>query len=226
MTKQKKRFYYLIVAATMMEVPALVEPQEKHFSTGVFRLWEDTALLITGVGQYNSLLQIMHFIQQYGHPEEIVNVGICGSYNSLYSPETLVQVISDEPAGQIVASGNQWKRWHEAGLPEKTAGAVCPPIPDWVHALKLPSVKGITTDFLTENQATIDQRKSFFKADVESMEGAAVFFIARHLNIKAAQIRCVSNFAGDRDKKNWKFDEAIEQLNKFVLEKLKPLLSR
>jgi futalosine hydrolase len=49
---------------------------------------------------------------------------------------------------------------------------------------------------------------------VETMEGAALHYVALQLNIPFLQVRSLSNFAGERDKKRWRMEEAIENLNK------------
>ena len=46
------------------------------------------------------------------------------------------------------------------------------------------------------------------------MEGAAFFYVCLVKNIKFIQIRSVSNFVEERNKKAWKIPLAIENLNK------------
>jgi futalosine hydrolase len=49
------------------------------------------------------------------------------------------------------------------------------------------------------------------------MEGAALHYMGRDLNIPFIQIRAVSNYVGERNKAKWKIKESIEQLEAYVL---------
>jgi futalosine hydrolase len=51
------------------------------------------------------------------------------------------------------------------------------------------------------------------KLFVESMEGAAVAYVAAQLNINAIQIRSISNRVEKRNRNNWKIALAVENLN-------------
>ena len=48
------------------------------------------------------------------------------------------------------------------------------------------------------------------------MEGAAVFRVCNDFNIPCMQIRSVSNFVGERNKKNWNIDLAVKNLNLYL----------
>jgi futalosine hydrolase len=52
-----------------------------------------------------------------------------------------------------------------------------------------------------------------FSPEIESMEGAALHFVALHQNIPFIQMRSISNWVGERDKSKWKIKEAISNLN-------------
>jgi futalosine hydrolase len=45
------------------------------------------------------------------------------------------------------------------------------------------------------------------------MEGAAVHYVCVREKIPFVQIRSISNYIGDRNKKNWKIKEAVGTLN-------------
>jgi len=48
---------------------------------------------------------------------------------------------------------------------------------------------------------------------VESMEGASAALAARLYETPFAEIRAISNIAGDRDKKNWDFQSSLAHLH-------------
>jgi futalosine hydrolase len=83
--------------------------------------------------------------------------------------------------------------------------------------LKLECVSSVTVDLVTaspERKAKMIER---FNPQVESMEGAAVFYVCKREEIPITQIRSISNFTGIRDRKSWKIEEAIETLTTTLL---------
>ena len=87
-------------------------------------------------------------------------------------------------------------------------------------AFGLPFVRGATINCIssTPDQAQMIARK--YDPAVESMEGAALHYVCLMENIPFIQLRAVSNFVGERNKRNWKLQEAIAVLN----EKLREML--
>jgi futalosine hydrolase len=55
------------------------------------------------------------------------------------------------------------------------------------------------------------------------MEGAALHYMGRDLNIPFIQIRAVSNYVGERNKAKWEMQEAIYNLNETLLQYLDAL---
>ena len=51
-------------------------------------------------------------------------------------------------------------------------------------------------------------------AVIESMEGAALHYVALMERVPFLQIRAVSNYAGERDKRKWNFGDSIGNLNR------------
>jgi futalosine hydrolase len=54
--------------------------------------------------------------------------------------------------------------------------------------------------------------------EIENMEGASFFYVCLKENIPFMSIRSISNYVEDRNKDNWKMEEAIESLNKTLAE--------
>jgi futalosine hydrolase len=89
--------------------------------------------------------------------------------------------------------------------------------------LKLPTKKGVTINTITTDKKIIARYRTKYKAQIESMEGAALHYIGRDLNIPFIQIRAVSNYVGERNKAKWKMQEAIYNLNETVIQYLEAL---
>ena len=69
---------------------------------------------------------------------------------------------------------------------------------------------------MSGNTTTIKKIKNRLSPDIETMEGAAVFRVCNDFNIPCMQIRSVSNFVGERNKKNWNIDLAVKNLNLYL----------
>ena len=57
------------------------------------------------------------------------------------------------------------------------------------------------------------------------MEGAALHYVCLCEKIPFLQLRCVSNYVGERDKSKWEMTEAISNLN-IELNKIIEILSQ
>jgi futalosine hydrolase len=68
-------------------------------------------------------------------------------------------------------------------------------------------------------QATMREEK--FSAIAENMEGYALALSAARYGIRAAQVRGISNRAGNRDKRSWNLDLAQDLAQRAVLEYLR-----
>ena len=68
---------------------------------------------------------------------------------------------------------------------------------------------------LTTNSVRAEHARQDFPMTtvVESMEGAALHYIGLQEKIPFLQIRSCSNYIAERNKKNWKMKDAIQQLN-------------
>lgn len=75
------------------------------------------------------------------------------------------------------------------------------------------AVAGVTVNEVTTNKNRVRLLKSQ-GAVVESMEGAALHYVALMEKIPFLQIRSISNYVGERDKSKWNFKDAIGHLNK------------
>lgn len=219
----------LFISATTKEVEPLLKQFKLLTATPlkIFELKEYSAhLLISGIGQYNTLVNLSRYINDFGAPSEIISLGISGSFHSKFHPNSICKVLCDIPADQIKEAQNEWLTHHDAGLPETSRFENQATAPSWYNRINLPEAKAITTDFLTDNQFIINKRKSFFNADIESMEGSAVFFMANTYNIPAVQFRAISNYVGETNKSQWKLPEAILLLCNFAHDTIFPILNK
>lgn len=190
--------------------PKFVTPNKK-FSVGFHE---------SGVGILASSVSLMKMIVQET-PSLIIQMGVAGSLDPKI-PLGKVVVIKDDLIGDLgVTENKQWKDLFDL----KLDGANDAPfekksLPNyWLNQynlLKFPAKKGVTISTITTDKKIAERYRTKYNAQIESMEGAALHYIGRDLNIPFIQIRSVSNYVGERNKAKWKMQEAIYNLNEAV----------
>jgi futalosine hydrolase len=96
----------------------------------------------------------------------------------------------------------------------------------WLPKYNLPGLKevtGITVNEVSTRTNRINQLRFKYKPVVESMEGAALHYVCLQTGVPFIQIRCISNYVGERDKSKWKFNEAFDNLTDVVLSYIRML---
>lgn len=64
-------------------------------------------------------------------------------------------------------------------------------------------VRGATVSTCSGTQSRAEDIAAQSGAQIESMEGAAVAFACQQAGVPLVQLRCISNFAGDREQGSW-----------------------
>ncbi len=192
----------------------------KTQSSGIF-------LAVTGIGLISTAASLGMIISSYS-PVSIIMVGTCGVYPGFdLKPGDLIvpqeQAISE--AGICVDSGigdtsMLGLKSYEQALPFDSnlveglfepALRICQTVTG-----KMLSVMGVS-----KNHAQVKLRGERFKPVAEDMEGFSLAFAGKAFQIPVAQVRAVSNRAGDRDKSNWNLSLASANAQLAVLEYLK-----
>lgn len=214
--------YILIAAATHNEVSSTIEwLKMNRGEVGAHEI----EVLITGIGSamasYSLTRQLL-----WRTPELVIQAGIAGSFNANFPPETVVLAKEEVFADLGAYSSEGFDDIFDLGLmaadeqPFDRRILVNPHTNKW-HELSLPLVRGATVNNISATKHQIETISTKYGADIESMEGAALHYCCLMENVPFIQLRCISNFAGERDKRNWKIKESISLLN----EKLKELIN-
>lgn len=77
---------------------------------------------------------------------------------------------------------------------------------------KLKNVIGITVNTVSGTEETIKFLRDIYKPDIETMEGAAFFYVCLMEHIPFTQIRSISNMVEVRDTSKWEIRKAVESL--------------
>lgn len=206
----------LLVAATPFEIAAVSE----HFKIkvngdGLFQGNNHVSVLITGVGMVNTAYW-MGRISSHNY-DHVINVGICGSYQSSLKIGEIVQVTSDILAELGAEDGDQFIPFAELKLGGTAFyQSKCDLKSTFLDTIK--KVKGVTVNKVHGNDKSINTTMRLYNPDIESMEGAAFFRGCGHLKCCCIQIRAISNRVEKRDTSKWNMPLAINNLNDFTLQ--------
>ena len=83
--------------------------------------------------------------------------------------------------------------------------------------IKLKKVKAVSVNEITTSKQKVKFYNETFGPIVESMEGAALHYVCLMEKIPFVQIRSVSNYIAERNKKNWNMKQSIINLNKELI---------
>ena len=94
---------------------------------------------------------------------------------------------------------------------------------EYLKKVKLKKVKGITINEITTSKQKIGFYHDSFEPVVESMEGAALHYVCLLEKIPFLQIRSISNYIGERNKKKCNIKDSVNNLNKELIRLLESL---
>lgn len=220
----------LIVAATWLEVELLADELEFDKETHLLKKYRlndiEIDILVTGIGTTFTTFHLTNALHDKKY-DFVLNVGIAGSLTDELAIGEVVSVISDEFADLGIEKENSFLTLFESGFMD---GNDFPFEQGILKAsesnglLDLKKVRGITTNKSHGRNASIAEIKSKFSAQVESMEGAVIFYVCSWFGIPSFQIRSISNFVESRDSSKWNIPLALEKLNIEVLNVLRKLM--
>lgn len=175
----------------------------------------------SGVGMLAAAISITRMVYEE-KPDLIIQAGIAGTFDKKMHLGKVVTVNNEILGDTGVEEEGKWKDLFDLKL-EKSSYHPFEKrkLPNQYlkeyNLLKLSEVSSITVNEITTNKERIDQLIKKYEPGIESMEGAALHYVCREMNVPFIQIRSISNYVGERDKTKWKMKEAIENLNQTLL---------
>jgi len=177
--------------------------------------------IVTGVGMVATTFALTKILTQRSY-DLVLNVGIAGAISRELELTQVVKVSSDSFYEWGVEDGDQFIPWHKMNIASADANlfrngqlfnesAI-------TQEFNLENVTGITVNRVHGNDVSIEILKATSPAAIETMEGAAVFYVCKSLNIPFVAIRSISNYVERRNRESWKINEAIKSLNDLVLQ--------
>lgn len=213
----------LCIAATKFELDPLIkriktsgmfENEGLVYSRSDFEL----SFLVTGIGTSLTTFHLTKMLAEQDF-DFVLNLGIAGSFVNSLKPGEVVNITEEVFADLGIEDEGSVKTLFEAGLmdgnefPFRNGKLVSKLDPFLNKTLsELRQVNGITVNMASGSEISAKQFFNKYHSEVESMEGAAVFYTCLMENVTFAEIRAISNVVGERNKSKWKMSEAISKL--------------
>ncbi len=212
----------LIVSAVIEEQLPIQKTYNQRIATACKHI--QVSFLISGIGILQSTYSILDYIYQH-KPDLVIQVGIAGSYQLHYSIGTTTVNIIEEIQGDWGKKiANNWMDIFDLGYIEVNQ------FPYQKKWMKNPWIEKYKIDFLplaigvTVNQISDEEQRgritSTYNPDVETMEGASLFYTCLKMNTPFLQIRSISNKVGVVNKSEWDIKGALESLHNQVIQLL------
>lgn len=206
----------LIISATEKEIQPLLEKSNK-ITNCLFSTANNIEILITGIGAVQTVFKVMQQLETSRY-DQLINVGIAGSFSPLITVGTVVEICSDTFGDFGIDDKGQFIPAQKIGFLKQTS---FPLENGWLKNAQtfdkfLPQTNGITVQITSGSTRLIKNRIEMFNPDIETMESAAFFFVALQKKISFAAIRAISNFIEPRNKQNWNTELAIKNLNYYL----------
>ena len=152
----------------------------------------------------------------------VVNLGIAGSYDLEAFPIGSAAVISREYFADLgFGSEEGFSDLFQYGILEKddfpyTKGALARQLLPYPHIEKVlekyGAGAGATVQCVTGTQTRCNEIVAMYNPQIESMEGAGVYYAALMEKVPFFELRTVSNAVGERDTSKWESKAALDTL--------------
>lgn len=212
----------LIVASTAREIAPLVEQltfihqiESYYKSYSYHNLHID--ILVTGYGGVFACYHLTRSLNMINY-DLALNIGLAGSFDHFLEQGFVVNVIQDEFADLGVLHKNNFYTLSEKELMNDNE---FPFVHGKMHSIgnfeldeveSLIPVKGITLNTLHSDPTYLAKLRDKFDPEVESMTGAAFFYVCLKEKIPFLQIRSISHFVEIRRIESWNIPAAIDSL--------------
>lgn len=203
----------LVVAATTIEIRPFLEQLKTSVNSPAL---QNADLLITGIGLTATTYSLSRQIQ-IKRPDLVIQAGLGGSFDRSMPLGTVVAVKQETIADQSVMELDRLKTLFDLDL---VPANQYPYRQGWLKnkseilkQLRLPKVNGISVNEITTSKKKEAYYKSAFNPVVESMEGAALHYVCLMEQLPFLQLRAISNYIAERNRKKWDMKNSIGNLN-------------
>ena len=206
----------LLIAATAKEIA----PFLKQYRNTQKKFSADIDVFVTGIGLTATSYHLTRQLQ-LKRPDFVIQAGVAGCFDKQFPLGSVLAIGQDTIADESVIEMKKLKTLFDLKLVPQdqfpfTKGWLVNNI-DLLKKSKLKIVRGISVNQITTSKEMIRFYRKEFNPVTESMEGAALHYVCLNEQIPFLQIRSVSNYIGERNKKNWNMMDSIQNLNEKLI---------
>jgi len=182
-------------------------------------------VLVTGIGGVFTTYSLTRKLCQNKY-DFVINAGIAGSFSQSLKVGDVVQVHKDQFADLGIEDEESFSTLFDKGFIPRSSfpfqdGVLLNPTRFSNFKInELKQVSALTVNTTHGKKESIQFFKEKFDAEIETMEGAAFFYVCLQYKVSFVQIRSISNYVKQRDIAEWNIPLAIENLNKKLFEVL------
>lgn len=212
----------LLVAATQKELDPFLKKANQTEALSFIHVGKNIDVLITGIGMLATSYHLTQKLVANSY-DLVLNIGICGAFDRTLELGEVIGVSSDLPIEEGAEDGVKWIDLQTMGLRSANEfpyenGVLSAKINNRIaDQLEYKMVKSISVNRVLGNDESIQKMKAYYTADIESMEGAAIYFCCIMQNVNCLQLRAISNYVENRNKEEWKIDMALANLAEATL---------
>ncbi|MFM2206234.1 MAG: hypothetical protein RL213_209 [Bacteroidota bacterium] len=201
----------LLVAADESETQFLREYLKNGFSGS------PPDFLHTGIGMVAMTYALTRHLSQNTY-DLVVNIGLAGAIDPDLRLGAVVAVTEDHFYELGAQDGDRFLTFGEVGFPVQDR--IVPERFFLPAILELPSVTAVTVNTVHGEEKAIEILRTRSGASVESMEGAAFYYVCNGFGVKCLQLRAVSNRVERRNRDAWDLPLAVSRLSEALLQVL------
>ena len=194
----------LLVAATDQEISPLRERVAQQPVRSVIHF------LVTGIGMVATTYALTKKLQEE-HYDLVIALGVAGAIDHRIQIGEVVQVETDEIYNFGVEDGSQVLPFSDIGLAGEAL--IIPLLPFTSSSVEqLRRVNAISVNTAHGDQHSIDKLLQKTDASIETMEGAAFFYVCSQEKVSCLHLRAISNRVERRNRESWDIPLALERL--------------
>ncbi|MDR0386058.1 MAG: futalosine hydrolase [Prevotellaceae bacterium] len=172
---------------------------------------------VTGTGSVSAAYHLTKLLSD--KYDLVLNIGIAGSFSERLGAGEVVAVYSETFGDFGVAAKDGFLTCFEENIvaadmfPFSGGTLISENAGKASRDMSIPLVKGVTNNTVSGEEKLIRRMKDKFSPDIETMEGAAFFYVCLMENVPFIEIRSISNIVEPRDKSRWNIPLAIKNLS-------------
>ena len=211
----------LIAAATAIEIKPFLQYLKKRKDEA------DIDVIITGIGLTATTYSLTKQLA-IKKPDLLIQAGVAGCFDLSVELGEVLMIKQDTIADQSVVELKKLKTLFDLKLvphdqhPYKN-GWLVNPLNKYLGLPGIKQVSGISVNQISTDKKMIGFYKKTFDPVTESMEGAALHYVCLMESIPFMQLRSISNYIGERNKRKWDMQDSIRNLNKELIKLVEKL---